>query len=416
MTRFWQFMTRERGKRRSRFIEGRQQAPGKKRGVALLMVMMCLAFVASVGADIGMSGEVRMLKATHQRDELMAEGLARSGMNMYRLILVANKQLGENSQLASGAEMMGVNLGNALWKAVPSINTGLLRMFLVSDGDVDEEDVARVMTEGLTLDERAESRDESASLFDDKGFLDFEGDFMAVIEDEDAKVSIKGLQSADPTLSLMENPTAIQLYGLMSGEENDQWFYDRNIDRWEIIANLKDWMDTDTNRSGARGGFEDDLYNRLESPYLSKNAPFDTKEEIRLVEGWQDAVYERFGDKITIYGSGKINVNSAADEVIKGLFKAYITPIPTDSTCELLMDQLEEYKLLTDFRSGEEFYNWLESQGQSVDEALKSAVGTSSSVFNVTSTGFVGETSRTITAIFDFSGSGEGDILYWRLE
>ena len=239
---------------------------------------------------------------------------------------------------------------------------------------------------------------------------------MAIIEDEDAKVSIKGLQSADPTVSLMENPTAIQLYGLMSGEENDQWFYERNIDRWDLIANLKDWMDSDTNRSGARGGYEDDLYNRLESPYLSKNAAFDTKEEIRLVEGWQDAVYERFGDKITIYGTGKINVNSASDEVLKGLFKAYVSPIPTDSTCELLMDQLDEYKLLTDFRSGEEFFNWLESQGQSVDEALKSAVGTSSTVFNVTSTGFVGETSRTITAIFDFSGSGEGDILYWRLE
>ena len=50
MTRFWQFMTQERGKRRSRFIEARQ-VPGKKRGVALLMVMMCLAFVASVGAE-----------------------------------------------------------------------------------------------------------------------------------------------------------------------------------------------------------------------------------------------------------------------------------------------------------------------------------------------------------------------------
>jgi general secretion pathway protein K len=420
MKRFWQFMTRPRGRQRHTFFRDRpvrplESAKGKQRGIALLMVTMCLAFVASVGADIGLSGEVRMLKAVHQRDELMAEGLARSGVNMYRLVLVANKQLGENSAMSQGAEMMGVNLGNALWQAIPNINTGLLRMFLVTDGDVDEEDVERLVTEGLSEEEIAESRAEGGSMFESRGFLDFTGDFVAEVSDEDSKISIKGLSSTS-TASIMENPTAIQLFGLMSGEENDQWFYDRNIDRWDLIANLKDWIDTDTNRSGARGGYEDDLYNRLESPYLSKNAPFDTKAEMRLVEGWQDDVFDRFGDKITIYGSGKINVSTASDEVLTGLFKAYVSPSPSDFTCEQLLESMKEYNLLTSFRSGKEFVSWLESQGVSVDEDLSKVIGTTSTVFQVVSAGFVGETSRTITAIFDFSGSGEGDVLYWRLE
>jgi len=34
----------------------------------------------------------------------------------------------------------------------------------------------------------------------------------------------------------------------------------------------------------------------------------------------------------------------------------------------------------------------------------------------VISTGFVEETSRTITAVFDFSASSEGKVLYWRVE
>jgi type II secretory pathway component PulK len=420
MKRFWQFLIQPRGRKRHAFFMDRSvskasQKTGKNRGIALLMVTMCLAFVASVGADIGLSGEVRMLKSVHQRDELLAEGLARSGLNMYRLVLVANKQLGDNSAMSQGAEMMGVNLGNALWQAIPNINTGLLRMFLVTDGDVDDDDLERLMTEGLSEEEIAESRAEGGSMFEDKGFLDFEGDFVAEVSDEDAKISVKGL-GATSSASIMENPTAIQLFGLMSGEENDQWFYDRNIDRWDLISNLKDWIDTDTNRSGARGGYEDDLYNRLESPYLSKNAPFDTKSEMRLVEGWQDDVYERFGDKITIYGSGKINVATASDEVLKGLFKAYVSPSPSDFTCEQLLESMKEYNLLTAFRSGKEFVSWLESQGVSVDEDLSKVIGTVSTVFRVVSTGFVGETSRTITAIFDFSGSGEGDVLYWRLE
>ena len=43
----------------------------------------------------------------------------------------------------------------------------------------------------------------------------------------------------------------------MSGQTEDQWFYDQNLDRWEVIANLKDWVDSDTTRSGTQEGYED---------------------------------------------------------------------------------------------------------------------------------------------------------------
>ena len=46
-----------------------------------------------------------------------------------------------------------------------------------------------------------------------------------------------------------------------------------------VIAQIKDWVDSDTYRSGRLGGYEDNLYNTLDPPYLSKNAPFDTLEE-----------------------------------------------------------------------------------------------------------------------------------------
>ena len=79
-----------------------------------------------------------------------------------------------------------------------------------------------------------------------------------------------------------ESPTAQRLFALMGGEENDEWFMERNIDRWEVIGNLKDWVDVDNLRSGGLGGDEDGLYNRLDDPYLTKNAKFDTLEEILL--------------------------------------------------------------------------------------------------------------------------------------
>ena len=410
----WRELLKERGVRRPHrfFDEGRGEKG--RRGVALLMVTMLLGFVAIVGSDIGLAGEVRLKRAAHQRDELQAENLARSGVNIYRLILVANKQLGQNSQLSSGAAMMGINLGDALWQWLPSINSSLLRMLLLNDGDIDEDDVERISTEGLTAEERQASREEGVSMFSDSNFLDFDGDFIAQVVDEDSKISVVGLASAGETL--MENPTAIQLYGLMSGEENDQWFYARNIDRWELIANLKDWIDVDTNRSAALGGYEDNLYNSLDSPYLSKNAPFDTKEEIRLVEGWQDDVYDRFGEMITIHGAGKVNVNTATDEVLTGLMKAYVTPTPSDAQCELILDEMKEYALLTQFQSGSDFVTWLSNQGMNVDEAMANVVGTNSNVFTVSSMGIVGDATTTITAVMDFTSEAQGRIVYWRVE
>jgi len=331
---------------------------------------------------------------------------------MYRLVLVANMQLANNQALANYASMVGVNLGDALWQMLPNINTSLLRMLFVSGGDLDEEQLQKLKEEGLDEETREASRE---SRFADRNFLDFEGDFLAEIVDEDSKVNI-GLISTYGTVPLMENPTAIQLFGLMSGEEHDQWFYDRNIDRWELISNLLDWVDRDNMRSGAQGGYEDDLYNNLDSPYLSKNASFDTKEEIRLVEGWQDDVFDRFAEHITLYGSGKININTASPEVLMGLLKAYVTPSPTDFQCEVILQELAEHKFLVSFNKAKDFTNWLTGQGVNVNSAMTKAIGTKSTVFTVRSTGIVGDATQTVTVVMDFVKNKQGEIVFWRVE
>lgn len=399
-------------KKSSFFGVARRQ--GGRGGMALLLVATTLMFMTVLVTEINFSSRVRLLQAAHARDEVAAASLAETGINMYRLILVGNMQLANNQQLASYASMIGVNLGDALWQMLPNINTSLLRMLFVSDGDVDEEEFQKFKTEGISDEVREASR-EMGGVFEDRNFLDFEGDFLAEVVDEDSKVNI-GLISTYGKVPLMENPTAIQIFGLMSGEEHDQWFYDQNIDRWELISNLLDWVDADNMRSGAQGGYEDDLYNRLESPYLAKNAGLDTKEELRLVEGWQDDVYDRFAEHLTLFGSGKVNINTASPEVITGLLKAYVSPSPTDSQCQIILQELAEYKFLASFRKPKDFTNWLSGQGVSVDPALQKAVGTKSTVFTVVSSGLVGDATQTITAVMDFAKNKEGRIVFWRVE
>ncbi|MDP6933439.1 MAG: type II secretion system protein GspK, partial [Myxococcota bacterium] len=298
---------------------------------------------------------------------------------------------------------------------VPVINTGLMRILFVTDGAVDEEDIAEFKSVGTVSDEVREASLESGR-FSDKNFLDFDGDFTAEIRDEESRFHLNILARRNTSKTLQESPIALQLYGLMSGDEHDLWFSRRNLDRWELIANLADWVDEDNSRAGGLGGYEDNLYNNLDSPYLTKNAPFDSLEEVRQVEGWQDEVFERFEDQITVWGTGKININSADDDVLWGLLKAYVTPTPTDSLVEHLLELIQEYKLLANFENGKAFVNWLEGQGLEVDSSLGSQLTDSSRTFTITSTGLVGSSATTITSVVSYTTSSEGKVLFWRVD
>ncbi len=51
----------------------------------------------------------------------------------------------------------------------------------------------------------------------------------------------------------------------------------------------------------------------------SGRRPFKVKEEILLVEGMSQDIFEQFRDLITVYGDGKVNINSASGEVLSAL-------------------------------------------------------------------------------------------------
>lgn len=402
----WTALTRARGARRRH----------RRSGVALLVVMTTITILTVIVTELSYTARVRFLVAAHERERAQAYWISQTGINFYRLILTTNKQMEGNSALAGISASMGVNLGDGLWQMLPFFNTGLLRMVFAGGGDVDdvdEEELDEFKKTGA-VSEEVEEASREGGLFSDRNFLDFEGDFSAEVKDEDSKLNLSLLGAT--TGSIQESAIGQQLYGLMSGEEHDQWFRDKDIDRWEIIANLKDWVDADGDRSGTSGGYEDALYNNLESPYLSKNAPLDTFDEIRLVEGWQDDVMDRFGDQLTIHGVGKVNVNTASDEVLTALIKAYVSPPPSDFECLRALEQIREYMLLTNFKDGKDFAQYLTTQGYTVSDQLAGQLGDSSKTFKVTSTGMVGSSVVTTTAIIDYSQSNAGQTIYWRVD
>ena len=77
-----------------------------------------------------------------------------------------------------------------------------------------------------------------------------------------------------------------------------------------------DWRDPDSLLSAPTGSAEGSYYRSLTLPYDAKNADLDTLDELMLVKGMDENVFKKIGNYITIYGSGKININTAPRPVL----------------------------------------------------------------------------------------------------
>jgi general secretion pathway protein K len=178
----------------------------------------------------------------------------------------------------------------------------------------------------------------------------------------------------------------------------------------------------------------------LDPPYFRKNAPFDSLEEVHLVRGVSDDFWSTFIEpepndakkrNITVWGSGKVNVNTANSHTLLAIICGGST------TAKVCMDPLElgKFLMVTDlirtlgagvplFGSPRNFISTLAQQtpvGQILqmmgispiqfnapDVAMKE-ISTESKVFSLVATGYVKsgqrETRHRIHAVVDMRGA-----------
>lgn len=77
----------------------------------------------------------------------------------------------------------------------------------------------------------------------------------------------------------------------------------------ELVDCILDWKDADDDR--LTFGAERAYYSALSPPYACHNGPFLALEELRLVRGVTGELYDLVAPHATLYGAGKVNVNSA---------------------------------------------------------------------------------------------------------
>ena len=91
------------------------------------------------------------------------------------------------------------------------------------------------------------------------------------------------------------------------------------IESQELAASIVDWRDSDSELSIPIGSAEDSYYRNLTYPYEAKDAEFEALDEILLVKGMTQDTFQNLKDYITIYGSGKVNINTASKPVLLAL-------------------------------------------------------------------------------------------------
>lgn len=136
-----------------------------------------------------------------------------------------------------------------------------------------------------------------------------EGSFTGRIDDEEGKLNINELVYGG-----IQNPAMV--------EQFERFLELMNINS-DSIDSIVDWLDED--QETEMMGAESDYYNSLDNPYNAKDGRMSNLHEFRLIKGMREYLSkkeERYADLapyLSVYGDGKVNINTAPPEVLLSL-------------------------------------------------------------------------------------------------
>jgi general secretion pathway protein K len=424
------------------------RSASNNRGVALVLVLTTIAILTAVGVDFSYSSRVSLKLAENLRDETRAYYLARSAVNLSRLLLHFQKQVDQlGGQLTAGiAAATGGQRTAVPAQAAPASTLGI-RLWEILP--VDSNAMGAVLSGNIAGVEKAESPPAEAppQPAGDKPALNpfgsFDGSFHARIVDENSRINVVGLDG----LGTAPLATLIQLRAMMSDPKYDFIFdeEDANRDRVrrdDVVLAMKDWVDLDETGSAIDptntanpfvNGFSDEnsAYDRYQPRYKAKNAHFDSLEELFMVRGVNDRFMAAFGDRLTIWPdiNSKLNINTnEPQQMLTNILIAAQNPNdPVLRDPRLLRTILQELQLRKMFSffgiSAQDFVSILQANGirlrPEIDPRINGNAstffGSTSDTFRITATGHVGRLEKKVTAVVRYDDA-LGKLLYWNEE
>lgn len=257
-----------------------------QQGIALVAAAVAVSIVGVTTAEFAYNTNIDYASAANARDDMRGYFLARSGMNLSRLVIKVQKEIFDkyrrylgDVQLADYVPMMTGAFGgskeevNAFAEAIGGIDTANIK--------------------GLGLPE---------------------GNFDIAITTDDGKINANCANGSANTQKQLE----LMLTALVMPKGYDRLFEDRDgdgqfTDRAMFVRAIIDYVDRDEAAYGQNGQGEDYGYEGRSPAYKARNNYLDSVEELQLVRGMDDRKWEIFGPAFTIYGGCKVNVAAVTD-------------------------------------------------------------------------------------------------------
>ena len=275
-----------------------RRGAGKEHGIAILMVLACLAVLLPFTAAFSYTTRVDWQAAINLRDEISARNLYRGGMRLSLLLFELQRMVFNQKQFRS---MLGT------WD-ITQVAPYLMSAFGSKDG---HEGIAGLV--GL----------------DNSTFKDLaieHGGFEMRVEAESGKLNVNCLAQAGQGKDSPQARTVETLEAMLMPTLYDPLFDEEKADgqrytRADVIKAMVDYIDDDIFaydlvKFASSSTQERYRYTEIFDPYKPRNARVDSIEELHLVQGVDDDLMTAFGADLTVYGGCKVNLNFASADQI----------------------------------------------------------------------------------------------------
>ena len=330
------FLAKLNRKSSSQEIEGEKSKDSQK-GVALLIAISTLAVMMGFMTDLILSTSVSIEGASSIQNRIKAEYASKSGFNLglYLFSLTWGVELAKPQ--ITGEKGKLVDSSESYWNfinSMPALGADTVKM---------QDEFSDVMSEdslGLSGVMNEENR-RVMSLFEDS--------FKIKIEDENGKININDC-SKGRCSNILEN-----LVSLFSCPAEKAFLSDKNISPEELAYRIKDFISQSSSTSPESGVGDKDAYYQTQVPaYRTKGLPFDTLDELKLIQGWDDEVHAVFAPYLTVYPINntnnkefsKININTASQDLLGCLVPSALSDTCRDSFLKKMKELKSEKKAI----------------------------------------------------------------------
>jgi general secretion pathway protein K len=167
----------------------------------------------------------------------------------------------------------------------------------------------------------------------------------------------------------------------------------------DLIQGIIQWISP----NGANGAGGDSFYAGLIPPYAPRNGPMPTIADLQMVEGFNQAIFNRVSPFLTVMPETAVNANTASPQVL-----AALEPQWTED--QKVVQQIVEARTIRPFTQPTDIMNLL---GTSAPPTLAHDVTMRSQFFTVVGTGTYAGARKIITATFQRQTSGVGMLAAW---